>query len=100
MDWWDLNLPDTNWPWSFNASKGHQYPLSLNECFLAFQGDNLFVQFVTFPTRNNNMLDIFATNCPSLINKCIPISGISDHDGVYINLDTTISHKNPAKRTV
>ena len=65
----DLNLPDINW--SLNTIMGHQYPLSLNECFLDFQEDNLFVQFVTFPTRNNNTLDIFATNCPgpSLFSK-------------------------------
>ena len=94
----DLNLPDINW--SLNAITGHQYSLSLNERFLAFQEDNLFVQFVTFPTRNNSTLDIFATNRPSLVNKCFPISGIRDHDGVYINLDTTIKHGKPAKRTV
>ena len=41
----DLNLPDINW--SLNTIANHQYPLSLNECFLDFQEDNLFVQFVT-----------------------------------------------------
>ena len=94
----DLNLPDINW--SLNTITGHQYPLSLNERFLDFQEDNLFVQFVTFPTRKSNTLDTFATNHPSLVNKCIPISGIGDHDGVYINLDSTINHEKPAKRTV
>ena len=94
----DLNLPDINW--SLNTITGHQYPLSLNERFLDFQEDNLFVQFVTFPTRKSNTLDIFATNRPSLVNKYIPISGIGDHDGVYINLDSTINHEKPAKRTV
>ena len=76
----DLNLPDINW--TVNTITGHQYPLSLSERFLAFQDDNFFVQFVTFPTRNDNTLDIFATNRPSLVNKCFPISGIGDHDGV------------------
>ena len=94
----DLNLLDINW--SLNAITGHQYSLSLNECFLAFQEDNLFVQFVTFPTQNNSTLDIFATDHPSLVNECLPISGIGDHDGVYINLDTTIKHGKLAKRTV
>ena len=94
----DLNLPEINW--SLNAITGHQYPLSLNERFLTFQEDNFFVQFVTFPMPINNTLDIFATNHPSLINKCIPISGIGDHDGVYINLDMTINHEKPARRTV
>ena len=72
----------------------------MNASYVAFQEDKLFVQFVTFLTRNNSTLDIFATNRPSLVNKCFPISGIGDHDGVYINLDTTIKHGKPAKRTV
>ena len=94
----DLNLPDINW--IVNTIMGHQYPLSLSERFLAFQDDNFFVQFVTFPTRNKNTLDIFATNCPSLVNKCFLISGIGDHDGVFINLDITINHDKPAKRKI
>lgn len=94
----DLNLPDINW--TDNTITGHQYPLSLNERFLTFQDDNFFVQFVTFPTRINNTLDIFITNHPSLVNKCFPISGIGDHDGVLVDLDTTINHYKPAKRKI
>ena len=41
-------------------------------------------QLVTFPTRNDNTLDIFATNRPSSVEKCEPLSGISDHNIVHV----------------
>ena len=49
-------------------------------------------QLVDFPT---NTLDIFATNQPNLVNKCIPLPGISDHDVVYIESSVYMP---PAKR--
>lgn len=94
----DLNLPDINW--TDNTITGHHYPLSLNERFLTFQEDNFFVKFVTFPTRNNNTLDIFITNHPSLVNQCSPISGIGDHDRVLVDLNTAINHDKPTKRKI
>ena len=38
-----------------------------------------FIQLVDTPPRQNNILDIFATNRPSLVIKCGTVSGISDH---------------------
>jgi len=94
----DLNLPDIDW--SLNTIKGHQYPTYINERFLDFQDDSCFVQFVTFPTRINNTLDIFATNQPSLVSSCNPITGIGDHDGVCLTLDVSIQYQKPAKCTI
>ena len=59
-----------------------------------------FTQLVTFPTRESNTLDIFATNRPTLINKCISVPGISDHDAVYIESYITAKYKKPAKRKI
>ena len=53
---------------------------------------------VTFPTRGNNTLDIFATNRPNLINICTPIPGISDHDAIYVESLITAKYKCTAKR--
>ena len=39
---------------------------------------------IMFPTRGSNTLDIFATNRPNLINRCTPIPGSSDHDGISV----------------
>ena len=45
-------------------------------------------------------MDIFATNRPTLINKCISVPGISDHDAVYIESYITAKYKKPAKRKI
>ena len=36
----------------------------------------------TFPTRKSNTLNIFATNRPGLVNKCVAIPGIGDHEAI------------------
>ena len=40
-------------------------------------------QIVDFPTRGHNILDIHATNRPSLIVLCNPVPGIGDHEAVF-----------------
>ena len=50
-----------------------------------------------FPTRKSNTLDIFATNRPGLVNKCVPIPGIGDHEAIYIILATYIP---PVRRKI
>jgi len=52
---------------------------------------------VDFPTRYNNILDIFATNRPNLVNKCIPLPGISDHDIVFTEYNLKAAYVPPAK---
>jgi len=78
----DLNLPDINWTDSNIA--GNNYPLPLNAAFLNFVNTFGLTQVVDFPTRQSNTLDIFLTNRPSLIEHCVPIAGISDHEAVLI----------------
>jgi len=51
---------------------------------------------VGFPTRNNNILDIFATNRPNLVNKCVPLPGISDHDIVFIESSLKATYVPPS----
>ena len=77
----DLNLPDVDWSdWSILSSN---YSLSLcnlfNDLFISYG----FIQLVDTPPRQNNILDIFATNRPSLVIKCGTVSGISDHQVVH-----------------
>ena len=77
----DLNLPNVNWSnWSV---RGCNYSLSLCNLFTDLLISNGFTQLVDIPTRQNNILDIFATNRPSLVTKCGIIPGISDHESVY-----------------
>ena len=69
--------------WSTGTVSSHNYPVNLCEQIIdTFSTVGLF-QSVTFPTRLNNTLDIFATNRPDLVEKCVPIPGISDHEAIY-----------------
>ena len=78
----DINLPNIDW--STNSISGNNYPISFCNLVLDLFYDVDLTQFVTFPTRIGNTLDIFATNKPSLLDKCIPIPGISDHKSIYV----------------
>ena len=49
--------------------------------------DHSLSQLANFPTRKENTLDIFATNWPSLVTKCKPIPGISDHEAILLVSD-------------
>ena len=58
-------------------------------------------QMVTFPTRLDNTLDIFPTNRPSLVNRCEPILGVSDHDAAaYVNSDIVPKRQRPVQRKI
>ena len=92
----DINLPNINW---LNCSiSGYNYPSSYCNAVLNTFFNAGLTQMVDFPTRNKNTLDIFATNRPTLVNKCIPLPGISDHDIVYIESSLKAVYTPPAKR--
>ena len=55
---------------------------------------------VDFPTRKDSILDIFVTNRPSLVNKCTPIPGLSDHDFVLIGANIVPSRQKSARRLI
>ena len=55
---------------------------------------------VTFPTRGENTLDLFLTNCPSLVNKCTPLPAIGDHEIVFTDLGITPQRCKPVKRKI
>ncbi|XP_063969561.1 uncharacterized protein LOC135157548 [Lytechinus pictus] len=94
----DLNLPDINW--QTETVTGHQYNLGVNSAFLSTFQDLCLSQIVDFPTRGQSILDVFLTNRPSLIRKCIPLPGISDHDMVLTVADIRAKIQRPIKRKV
>ena len=54
---------------------------------------------MNFPTRYNNILDIFLTNHPSLTNYCNSIPGISDHEAILTESNiSVILHKPPSRK--
>ncbi|KAK3083794.1 hypothetical protein FSP39_003288 [Pinctada imbricata] len=94
----DANLPDIEW--DTMSITGNRNSAPINTAFLTTVLDIGSEQVVNFPTRRNNLLDIFLTNRPSLINKCSPLPGLSDHDVVLIDSNITPARQKPPSRIV
>ena len=94
----DANLPDINW--SSNAVSGNNYKKEINDSFLQAVENCGLDQIVDFPTRDNNLLDIFLTNRPSLIQTCKSLPGISDHEIVYMDSDVSVKYQRPVRRKI
>ena len=77
-----VNLSNVNWSdWSIHSNN---YSLSLCNLFTDLLISYGFSHLVDTPTRQNNVLDIFATNRPSLVTKCGTVFGTSDHEVVHV----------------
>ena len=94
----DLNLPDIRWQTA--SVEGNQVASYINTRFLDMIQNCCLEQAVNFPTRNDNTLDLFLTNRPSLINRCIAIPGVSDHDGVFIESSVSAKRGKPVRRKI
>jgi len=86
--------------WSDNSIKSHQYPLNVNQTFLVFLQDNALSQLVNSPTRGSNILDLFITNKPSLVESYNIIDGISGHEAVLVSSTVLVPYCHPARRSV
>jgi hypothetical protein len=94
----DFNLSDMSWPSGNITSSNHTK--TLNRSFLDTFKYCLLEQIVNFPTRKNKTLDLFITNKPSLVSKCKPLSGLSDHDIVMTDNTILCTRQKPIKRTI
>ena len=79
----DLNFPDINWPDC--TIQGHSYPEDINHRFIDMLLTTHTEQIITTPTRQNNILDIFITNRPSLTSQSHTIPGLGDHHEISIH---------------
>ena len=93
----DLNLPNIDW--EVYHTNGTAYPSILCETIIDFILEYGFIQSVKDATRDQNILDVFFTNRPSLIESCNTVSGISDHEAVLIKSLVSITPQqiNPRK---
>ena len=94
----DLNLPDIDW--ESMSIVGHRYTIAINKCFISMLDDLGLTKIVDFPTRDDNILDIFATNRPALVSKCIPLPGVSDHEIVLTISDIRAKRMKPVRRKI
>jgi len=89
----DLNL--SNIDWENTCTQGSTYPLALCDTIIDFLQGYGFTQVVNFPT---NILDVFMTNRPSSIHRCVPIAGISDHEAIFFESSVTFSQHQCIRR--
>ena len=94
----DANLPDINW--SLNTVSGNNNKKEINVTFLQAVENSGLDQVVDFQTRDDNLLDIFLTNRPSLIQSCKSLPGISDHEIVYVESDVSVKYQRPIRRKI
>ena len=84
----DFNLPDIDWD-LLNAKPGGVAP-GLSKQLIDITNDFGLEQVVREPTRINNILDLFFTSNPTLVERSSVLPGICDHDDIPI---VTISCK-------
>ena len=94
----DFNLPDINW--SLNSVTSNSYPLDISTLLIDEFNSGGFIQMVNQPTRGNNILDLFATNRPSLVEHTKVIPGISDHKIVSVELTLSVTVNKPKVHNV
>lgn len=94
----DINLPDIDW--KTDTITGHSYPVLKNQTYIDTFNHIGCEQMVNFPTRNDNILDVFCTNRPSLVDRCTPTPGLSNHDIVLADTNILPTRKKPVKRKI
>ena len=92
----DFNLPKVDWE-NLKPLPDCGHPTFYRECIEALN-DCLLEQTVTSPTRGQNILDLFFTTNPTLVENVSIIPGLSDHDIVLakVNAKPEISKQVPS----
>jgi len=95
----DFNLPGIVWiDGGGQLGQNPAYGSELNSLFLDIVDDSSLEQFVTDPTRNENILDLVFTSFQTVSD----ISGMSDHEAVLlrINAEAYVCPQNVTEHTV
>jgi len=95
----DFNLPDIQWDKHLTTCAHNTK--AVNESYMNMFEDISLSQLVEFPTRGSNILDLFFSNRPTLVNRIEPMPGVSDHDTmVYIDTNVRPFRQRPIKRKI
>ena len=87
--WIGGDLP--NIEWSTISMTDNHYPITPCDQLLGFVIGCGYLEIVQSPTRNTNILDIFLTSQPLLIEHCEVMPGISDHEIISVTSLTSIT---------
>ena len=97
----DFNLPNIDWDKA--QTKENCSHKSIYDKFFEMMHDFALEQMVKEPTRDNNILDLFLTNTPNLVQstKTLPPPlGQGDHDIVHHELKITLGRNRQKPRPV
>ncbi|CAG2205559.1 unnamed protein product [Mytilus edulis] len=94
----DFNLP--GWDWKTKSLKPNTQHTNIHHKFTDILDDHGLQQMVEEPTRESNTLDLIITNYPNCFNRVETISGISDHDIVFAELNTIPSKQTQKPRKI
>ena len=83
----DFNVPHIEWETESISPQCQNRPI--HKKLLDITSSSSLTQVVNKATRNENTLDLFFTNNPSLINRVETLPGMSDHDIVYVESEST-----------
>jgi len=91
----DFNLPDIDW--EANAIKDNPLHQRESRSFLETVSELGLKQFVHFPTRGDNILDLILSNKEFSVSDVLPCPGVSDHE--MIIYDFHVNAEKIANRT-
>ena len=94
----DFNFPGLDWE---SATLKTKSPCPrLHNDFLSLVYDNGLEQLVKEPTRDDNTLDLFLTNCPQLVPRVEVVPGLSDHNIPYCEFNICVPRKKQQQREI
>jgi hypothetical protein len=96
----DFNLPDIDW--KTGLVNGNNYPHKTSEEIIKSGEDMFMEQVVECSTRGENILDLFFTTHPSLVEhtKTLPPLGKGDHDIVLCDTLITLNRVKKPRRNI
>ena len=83
----DFNLPKMDWD-HMCPSPDYKHPLFYRHITAVLNDSNL-TQTVSLPTSDSNIIDLFFTTHPTLVQRVSILPGISNHDIVQIQVNTS-----------
>ena len=83
-----------------DSLSSNSYTIPFDRGFIDVLHDVGSQQMMDFPTRNDNTLDIFCTNRPFLLQRCVPIPGLSDHAVILVHTNILPARRKPTQRLV
>jgi hypothetical protein len=94
----DFNLPHIDW--DNNTVKPRANLIYQHQELLDIKDEFNLEQLQLNPSRENNNLDLFFTDHPSLIKSCDTSPGISDHHAIVIDSNLKPSYNKPKRRNI